>query len=188
MEYLTKEGSDLVFLDINMPHISGISLAKIIPRETMVVFTTAYSEYAVESYELSAVDYLLKPISMERFSKTIGKVLEASKPGATDSEQHILFIKSGSELHRVPTADIMYLEKDGNYVTYQLYDRKILARATTEEVLEQLPDYFVRSHKSFIVNSRKVRSWNKDEIDLEVAKIPIGASYRQALLEKLTAG
>ncbi|TDQ33140.1 LytR/AlgR family response regulator transcription factor [Zeaxanthinibacter enoshimensis] len=188
LEYLSKEGADLVFLDINMPHISGISLARMIPKDTLVVFTTAYSEYAVESYEVSAIDYLLKPISMERFSKTMGKILESASLASGGAADEVILVKSGHEKHRIRTDEIQYLEKDGNYVTYYLSHRKILARATAEETLHLLPDYFSRAHKSFIVNTRKVLSWDKDELQLEGARIPIGASYRRALLEKLKVG
>ena len=185
-EFLSKEKTDLVFLDINMPHISGISLAKIIPAGTKVIFTTAYAEYAVESYEIQATDYLLKPISLERFTKAISKVLTASKTGAAETDKYIIPVKSGATIYRVQADDICYLEKSGNYMTWHCSSQKILSRETIHDALKTLPGNFIQSHKSFIVNMNKVSSVDKESINISGFTVPIGALYREKLLELLS--
>ncbi|MBK8556761.1 MAG: response regulator transcription factor [Lewinellaceae bacterium] len=165
-----------------MPHLSGLSLTKMIPRNIKVVFTTAYSEYAVESYELEAVDYLLKPISLERFSKTVSKLLQSGPTSAPDHA--VLFIKSGSRLYQLALEELLYLEKDGNYMTYHLADRKIVARESVAEALAELPDYFVQVHKSFLVSMRRINFVDLDEIGLGTVRIPLGKAFRDVFLEK----
>lgn len=184
LEYLSKEKIDLIFLDINMPHISGISLSKMIHAEAKIIFTTAYSEYAVESYEVQAVDYLLKPISLERFSKAVSKLLSLDDV-AEKENPNTLLIKSGSRLHRVKPDEILYLEKDGNYMIYHLPDRKILARETVKEALARLPASFVQTHKSFVVNFDKISSLDKETIHISTAEVPIGASFREKVRNRL---
>lgn len=185
-EYLQREPVDLILLDINMPHLSGLSLARMIDPATPVIFTTAYAEFAVESYEVDAVDYLLKPISLERFARAITKVLAARSGAGEATTEPVLMVKSGNELHRVPTASIRYLEKDGNYLSYYLDDdRRILARATTAEALAELPSHFVRVHKSFIVNVEQVDMLRKEELLIAGVAIPIASRYREALLRLL---
>ncbi len=111
-EFLSKEPVDLVLLDINMPHITGISLSKMLPNNIKIIFTTAYSEYVVESYEIQAVDYLVKPISLERFTKSISRVL-SPKVKTTEKENQLIFVKSSFETYRLESASILYLEKMG---------------------------------------------------------------------------
>lgn len=178
-EFLSSQKVDLVLLDINMPHISGISLSKMISPDTKIIFTTAYAEYAVESYEVEAADYLLKPISFERFAKAITKLMSnevSTKPGTTD---YPVIVKSGTKLYRIKPEDILYLQKDGNYMTYTLRDRQILARESIQEALDKLPDFFLQTHKSYIVNSASVNSLDKDQIDIEGKLIPLGPAYKE---------
>jgi DNA-binding LytR/AlgR family response regulator len=188
-EFMQREPVELIFLDINMPHLTGISLARMINPAVSVIFTTAFAEFAAESYEVSAVDYLLKPISLERFTQAIAKVLTtratppAQAPGT--AEPTVVLVKSGTEVHRIDIDSILYLEKDGNYLTYHLADRRVLARASTAEALAALPAYFVRVHKSYIVNTRRITVVRKEELGVGEVWIPIGASYRAGLLERL---
>lgn len=184
-EFMRRETVELAFLDINMPHLTGLSLARLIDPGVKVIFTTAYAEFAAESYEVAAVDYLLKPISLERFTQAIAKVQTPEPPSAQAAPTGIVLVKSGSELHRVETDAIRYLEKDGNYLTYHLADRRILARATVAEALATLPAHFVRVHKSFIVNTRHIAVVRKEDLGVGEAWIPIGGRYRAALLEQL---
>ncbi len=184
-EFLTKEKIDLVFLDINMPHISGISLSKMLDGETKIIFTTAYSEYAVESYELQAVDYLLKPISLDRFTRAISKVLVENSRVSTENENHFVFVKSGSKTYRIHTNEINYIEKDGNYATYFMDNQKVVARESVLASLEKLPDHFMQVHKSFVVNTNKVSSIDKDCLCIQDTEIPVGASFKKAVWEKL---
>ncbi len=185
IEYLSNNPVDLVFLDINMPHISGLTLSKMIVPETRIVFTTAYSEYAVESYEVRAVDYLLKPISLERFSKAMSKILSETPEAENNSDSNILLVKSGSKVFRVNIHDIVFLEKDGNYITYHLSDNNILARESVQQVLDRLPHYFIQTHKSYIINSEKVISIDKDNVMVGDQTIPIGNSFKQAVRDRL---
>jgi DNA-binding LytR/AlgR family response regulator len=184
LEYLSKEKVDLIFLDINMPHITGIALSRLIHKDVKLIFTTAYSEYAVESYEVEAVDYLLKPISLERFSKAVSKLL-AAEVQAKKEQPEIIHIKSGNRVHRVDVTDILYLEKDGNYMTYHEPHRKILARQTVGDALTSLPPQFIQAHKSFVINLDKVTSVDKDFVYINEVAIPIGSSFNLQLRKRL---
>lgn len=183
-EYLNKNSVDLIFLDINMPHISGISLSKMIPPTTKIIFTTAYSEYAVESYEVEATDYLLKPISLERFTKAVSKVLKEDK-SPEQPEQDIILIKSGSTVHRINPQDIHYIEKEGNYATYYTSGQKIVSRESTVELLANLPSYFIQVHKSYVVNTNKVSSIEKDRLKISEVEIPVGSIFKAETLKVL---
>ncbi len=183
-EYLSKEPTDIVFLDINMPHISGISLSKMIGKTTRVIFTTAHSDYAVESYEVQAVDYLLKPISLERFTNTVSKLL--SQPVKEVAEKNnTIQVKSGSRTHLLKADDILFLEKDGNYITYHTLSAKILSRASISEALHSLPDHFTQVQRSYIVNTYKISSIDSEAIHIGQNIIPIGASFKDSLHKKL---
>jgi len=183
-EFISKEPVDLIFLDINMPHISGISLAKMLPKNVKVIFTTAYSEFAVESYEIQAVDYLVKPISLERFTKSISRILPSSQSESA-SGNSIIIVKSGFEIFRLKSSSVIYLEKDGNYMTYYCENQNILARETIQQALDKLPDNFFQVHKSYIVNRDKIVSFDKNELNLSVDKIPISESFRKTVLNQL---
>lgn len=186
-EYLAQNKVDLILLDINMPHLSGLALSKMIDPAIQIIFTTAYSEYAAESYEVNAIDYLLKPISLERFGKAISKVLHQAGQIEESPKQQLL-IKSGSRQYPVQLSEILYLEKDGNYISYFLSEGKVVARQSIAEALKELPSHFVQCHKSFIVNCRKISFFEKDEIRLADIKIPIGNSYRESFLREMRAG
>lgn len=185
-EFLSINQVDLIFLDINMPHINGMSLSKMIDKRTKIVFTTAYSEYAVESYEVGAVDYLLKPISLERFTKTVSKIIIENKTSTTDNEdKEIIFVKSGTKVHRIDPGDIFYIEKDGNYSIYYFKDSRIIARESVAEILHNLPSYFYQVHKSYIVNKNCVSSIEKDVLTVNGKEIAMGASFKKQVLEAL---
>lgn len=183
-EYISKEPVDLIFLDINMPHISGIALSKMLPDDVKVIFTTAYSEYAVESYEIQAVDYLVKPISLERFTKSLSRII-SSNVQSLPSENHLIQVKSGYETFRLSADQIKYLEKDGNYMTYHCTTQQILARETIKESLDKLPETFIQTHKSFIVNKEHIISYDKQTVNVGNKKILIGDSYKENLFEAL---
>ncbi len=188
LEFVNTEQIDVVFLDINMPHLSGLSLSKMISKETAIVFTTAYSEHAVESYEINAIDYLLKPISLERFSKTITKLLEQFKSNKVNQSQEIkkkIFIKSGLESHQISIENIFYLEKDGNYIYYITADKKIMARQSIAEALSYLTDDFIQIQKSYIINFNKIESIGNDYVKIKNTKIPIGVQFKNILVERL---
>lgn len=183
LEYLNKNPVDVVLLDINMPHLNGMSLSRLLPPEVKVVFTTAYAEYAVESYEVNAVEYLLKPITFERFAKAISKLLtdKTAQPESMPAGGQVLYLKSGSRMHRLPVLQIDYLEKEGNYLSYHAGDEVILTRQTMAEALAALPEQFLQVHRSYIVPLDKIVYLDTAELKAGGKKIPVGAQYREAL-------
>jgi two-component system LytT family response regulator len=185
-EFLNSNPVDLVFLDINMPHLSGIALSRMIPSSTKIIFTTAFSEYAAESYDVQALDYLLKPISFERFTLAMGKVMNRLEVLLPD-ETSVKMVKSGSRIYRLDPKDILYLQKDGNYMTYHLQAKKILGRESVAEALESLPAYFIQVHKSFIVNIHQIEFYNKEEVVINGSVIPIGDAYRTLFYQTMTS-
>ncbi len=182
-ESLSQQPVDLVFLDINMPHISGIDLSRLLPAQTKVIFTTAYSDYAVESYEVQAVDYLLKPISFERFAKAVSKMLAA--PATVDNPAESILVKSGTEVHQLRLDELLFLEKDGNYLTYHLAAQKVLARSSVADALKALPDWFKQIHKSYAVNLRAVNRFDRESLHIGRRQLPIGPSFRELVMDYL---
>jgi len=190
IEFLNREKIDLVFLDINMPDISGMQLVATLATKPLIIFTTAYSNYAVESYNLNAVDYLLKPITFERFLAGVNKVvnlLSASDNTARKAEEaDTVFIKSGAQTHQVKIGDILYLEKGGNYITVYLKDKKILIRENMSDIFEIVPaEKFVRVHKSYVVAIKHIAMIEVHQVIVGGAKIPVGSVYRDQLKARL---
>ena len=190
VEFLNREKIDLVFLDINMPDINGIQLIATLAVKPMVVFTTAYSNHAVESYNLNAIDYLLKPITFERFLAAVNKALNIfsiKNNEAVKSETgETVFIKSGPQIYQVKISDILYLEKDGNYITVYLRDKKILIRENMTDIFSIVPaDQFVRVHKSFVVAIKHITMIEVHQLIINGEKIPIGSTYREPLRLRL---
>ncbi len=186
LEYLQKENIDLLFLDIKMPDISGIDFFACLSKKPMVIFTTAYTEHAVESFELDAVDYLLKPFSLARFIKGCNKAFELySFRNSAETSDH-LFVKTGYEQLKVFYEDILYLEASGNYVTFVLKDRNILSRSTFAEVITILPaDKFVRVHRSYVVAINKINKVERQQLTINTSKIPVSDAYSQNLADAL---
>ena len=189
LEFLNSHTVDVVFLDINMPHLSGLSLSKMIDPKTSIVFTTAYSEHALESYDVNTTDYLLKPISLERFSKTITKLIDSQEQQDNSTNKpsdssHTLFVKSGLETHQLQIAEINYLQKDGNYMYYFVGDKKIMARQSIGEALETLPENFIQIQKSYIVNFAKIDSVSASHVIIGETQIPMGSQYKSIVQNK----
>ncbi len=193
LEVLKKERIDLIFLDINMPSLSGISLLKSLPNRPKVILTTAYPEFAVEGFELAVDDYLLKPISFERFFQAVMKVqfslsnqeVSGRSDAEPQQEQSPIFVKSDKKLVRVLPEEIYCVEAYGNYIKIHA-DSIILTPQVMTDFIEKLPNQFVRTHKSFVVNSNHIKSLEGNMIFLTNDKeIPISRSYRKALLERL---
>ncbi len=191
LDYIRRKKIDLIFLDINMPDLSGIQFLKTLKKPPLVVFTTAYSEYALESYDYDAVDYLLKPIEFERFVKAANKAGEMLRVKSKDmsilsGERDYLFIKSGTNFYKVKTKDIYYIKGTGNYVTFVLDQKEILSLMTMSKALESLPEeLFVRVHKSYIVNSLHVDLIENEEVRIRRERIPIGDRYRQSFFDSI---
>jgi len=182
IDYLQKEKIDLILLDIKMPDISGIDFLKSISNPPMVIFTTAYSEHAVQSFELDAIDYLLKPFSQARFLKACNKAYEQYKLKNNLSEMAMIpdsiFIKSGYEQIRISLNEILYVESNGNYMQFVLSNQKILSRLTMRETEELLPvSSFVRIHRSYIVSKKQISKIEKNAVWIKQIELPIGAAY-----------
>lgn len=188
IEYLSSEKTDLVFLDINMSDISGIQLVQTLSPKPLIIFTTAYSHYAVESYNLNALDYLLKPITFERFLAAVNKAVTALavKNSAALNDDATLFIKSGPQTYPVKVKDILYLEKEGNYIIVHLKDRNILIRENLGDIFELVPAAdFIRVHKSYIVATRHITMIEVHQLTIHNEKIPVGSTYRESLRARL---
>lgn len=182
LEYVKEQSVDLIFLDINMPDISGIDFAGLLPKETMVVFTTAYSDFAVKGFELDALDYLLKPFNLSRFIKACQKAQEWMEL-QPEREPESTFIKTGEGQVRLHFGDLLFCEASGNYVTFQSEDEKLLSRMTLAEVENLLPTYFIRTHRSFLVNSKKVDKVEKHLLHLKQKTVPVSLSYMDQVME-----
>ncbi len=186
LDYLQAQPVDLIFLDIKMPDISGMELLKSLQTVPMVIFTTAYSEHALQSFELDAVDYLLKPFSMARFLKACNKANELYllRGAKANSEKDYFFVKDGYEHVKIAFHDILYIEASGNYTQIQLQDQLISSRITLNELAELLPKAaFVRCHRAFIVARSKVTKFDKGQIWVADKIIPIGSTYTDLKLQ-----
>lgn len=188
MRYLQEHRVDLIFLDIKMPDISGIDFLHALSNPPMVIFTTAYSEHAVKSFELDAIDYLLKPFSLGRFLKACNKAHELHQlrlKASGEPSPEFIFIKDSYEQIKVKVTDITYIEAAGNYTRVYLQGDKLLStRIPINEMLQLLPERkFVRTHRAFIVATDKIDKFDRTQIWLGDKIIPIGSTYSQCLHE-----
>ncbi|HTJ49204.1 MAG TPA: LytTR family DNA-binding domain-containing protein [Cyclobacteriaceae bacterium] len=181
-KYLQSYPVDLIFLDIHMPSISGIDFYKDIEQNVMVIFTTAHSQYAVEGFNLSAIDYLMKPYSLERFQEAVNRANEYYNYLYTKSESsNHIFIRAEYSLVKIPVADILYVEGLADYIKIHLKEGKpVIARMTMKTILEKLPPEFIRVHRSFIIPLNRIDGVRNKTITMGSLKIPIGSSYREA--------
>ncbi|SEO09581.1 LytTR family DNA-binding domain-containing protein [Mucilaginibacter sp. OK283] len=182
LTYLQKNKTDLLFLDIKMPDISGIDFLSSIANPPMVIFTTAYSEHAVKSFELDAIDYLLKPFSLPRFLKACNKAYELHElrsKSAGAPEMASIFIKDGYEQIKVKLDEILFIEAAGNYTKIYLQgDSTLSTRITITDMLLMLPaKKFIRTHRAFIVARNKISRFDRSQININEHSIPIGATY-----------
>lgn len=190
MDTITREKVELVFLDIQMPRMTGIEWIKSLPHPPMIIFTTAYPQYALEGFELNAVDYLLKPFSFDRFWKAILKaraLQEGKRPATAAEEADHFFIKTDGKLIRVNVADVLFIEALQNYVAIHTRERKIITYLTLQGLEAQLPEgHFIKTHKSFLVAVDKVESIEGNEIGIGSHRIPISRAWKDSVVEKLT--
>lgn len=194
LEVLRNNPVDILFLDIQMPEITGITLLKVLQKKPMVILTTAYSEYALESYELDVVDYLLKPITFDRFLKAVDKASQRlttqSAPGVTvervtaEAQPSFVFVKDGTKLVKVNFDDILYVEGLKDYVTIHTKQQKVVSLQRLKSLEMQLPaDRFIRIHHSYIIALKAVDVIHKSEVQIGTAMIPISDSYRKTFKE-----
>lgn len=187
--FLLSHPIDLLLLDIEMPDINGLQLLRSLPRQPAVVFTTAHSGHAVESFELDAIDYLLKPFSFERFLKACHKANQHCERGARTQlpeRPPFLFVKSGYDQVRLELHELLYVESQGNYVRFVTAKQSILSRLTMAEVSALLPaSQFLRVHRSYIANKTMIQRIDKYSVFIGQVELPIGREYSPAIEEFL---
>lgn len=188
MESLNNEPIDILLLDIQMPDISGIEVLKLIKRKPAVILTTAYSEYAVDAFSLGVIDYLLKPFDYARFLQAINKAVHyISSESQPDNSNDYIMVKADYKLYKVNFDDLLFIEGQHEYVTFHTRTKRITALYALKNLEDTLPqDRFVRTHKSFIVSIKNIEDIDKTYVTVAGNKIPIGASYRDALIERLS--
>lgn len=194
-DFLADNNVDLIFLDIEMPGVSGIEFARQIPRDCLVVFTTAYSEYAIDSYEVEALDYLMKPIDPMRFNRAVDKAISyhgllesagsAPEEPAVGVTDHII-VKADRRYVKIKLDDIIYVEGLKDYVIIHMPERRVVTRLTLKGIEELLPyPAFIRVNKSNIVNRDRIDSFDTNDVFIGTTEISIGASYRDIVLPTL---
>lgn len=183
---------DLMFLDIHMPQISGIDFLKTLKNPPKVIFTTAYREHALEGFELDIVDYLLKPITFERFLKSVNKyyltkgdaLQVVEKKGST--EDAYIYVKENKMVKKIQLQEIMYIEGYSEYVRIYFNEKRIVTKASLTELVEKLPeDVFLRIHKSFIVSIPHITAFSANVIEINNKELPIGRNYKNAVMKAL---
>ncbi len=196
-DLLKKEQIDLIFLDIQMPVLTGIEFVKSLQHPPSIIFTTAYREYAVESYELEVVDYLLKPITFTRFFKAINKYLnqnqapEAPHPAPRTApvvevpDDDFLYVNANKKRIKVSFKDVEYIESLKDYIRIHQANGSITTKEKISEFELKLPAYFLRIHRSFIVNTQKITAYTAHDVEIQEKEIPIGGSYKKEVFEKL---
>ena len=198
LDYLQKNKIDLIFLDIEMPNLSGLDFLRTLGSQPLVIFTTAYTEFAIDSFEFNVVDYLLKPIDFNRFIKSVNKALRLynlthqqsieSNPLQKENirvDSYIL-VKSGTKIHKIFKDEVLYIQSDSNYVYFFTQTERIMSVFTMKEVLNHLSDdRFIRIHKSFIINLSQIDLIEKHQVTVKQNKIPIGYSYREHFFNKI---
>lgn len=192
--FMANEEVELVFLDIQMPGISGIEFARTISRKTLVVFTTAYTEYALDSYEVDAIDYLVKPIEPERFCKAVDKAISYHSLLLQEEKEAIemtidageyFFVKADRKYFKVNFTDILFVEGLKDYVILQLPEQRIITRMSLKGIFDLLPhNQFLRVSKSYIVNTRQIDSFDNNDLFIRSHEIAIGNSYRDAFFDE----
>jgi len=194
ISYLHKNPVDLLFLDLNMPELSGLEMLKTLTNSPKVILTTAYSEYALESYEYGVVDYLLKPIKLERFIMAVNKVVEQvnismeSEEIPAELKTQSIFIKEDQVTYQVNMGDILFVEAYGNYLKIHTSNRIYVVRDTMHDMVNKLPEeLFQRVHKSYIVSLPKITSISGNRIFIDKVELPVGEMYKIMLKQKIEA-
>ena len=185
LEYLNKNSIDLIFLDINMPKLSGLEFIKTLSNPPKIIITTAYKEFALEGYELNIDDYLLKPFNFSRFLKSVSKVSDAMAIKANPiqntetTEDSKIFIKEDKKYYQIKLKDILFIEAYGNYVKLHMIDKMIISHQTLTSFTHNLPEnQFLRVHKSFIISIDKIELIEGNRIKIQTHQIPIGKMYK----------
>ena len=188
-QVLSSEKISLLFLDINLPKLSGINLLRSLPDPPAVIFTTAYPEYAVEGFDLNAIDFLMKPFSFERFLKAVHKAIDKLKQSGVQTAPdapRFIFLKADKKVFKLNTNEILYCEAVDDYVRVITEEEQYLAHYTLKKLMEELPlGLFIRVHKSYIIAKDKIRFFEGNYVKVGNKDIPIGASYRDEIYARL---
>ena len=185
LEYIRKNEADLIFLDIQMSELTGINFMKIVGDKMKYILTTAYAEYALEGYEHNVIDYLLKPISFDRFQKSALKAQERFPTNETSANSYF-FVKSSGQQHKINFDEILYIESIKDYVNIKTDNQEYIVLDTLKSLENQLPANFARVHKSFILNLDKIEKIDVRNVFLNSGKeIPIGETYKSEFFQKL---
>ncbi len=206
LDFLSENDVDILFLDINMPDMTGLEMLKTLSNPPIVILTTAYSEHSLEAFDLGVMDYLLKPIKFDRFMKAVNRVIELKKPAhtpthtpsvfqpflnenieKTEKNHHdFIFIKDGVTNYKINFNDLLYVQAYGNFAKIYTTKQTIVASMTMKHLEDELPDsLFTRVHKSYIVNIQKVSKIEGNVVYIEKTNIPVGAVYKMALDKKI---
>lgn len=197
LEFLNLHEVDIIFLDIEMPGVTGLEFAERVPRKSLIIFTTAYSQYAIRSYELDAVDYLLKPMEKTRVEKAIDKAIAYKKLLIGNSGAHVipspaedfLFIKADRKYHKIKFVSIRFIEGLKDYVVIYTQNQKLFTAMNLKNMHQRLPsDIFLRVAKSYVVNKDLIDSFDNHTLYLGESEIPLGDAYRKEFIEKYLGG
>ncbi len=184
-EVLMQHEVHLIFLDINMPKLSGMKFYRSLVQPPAVIFTTAYPEYAIEGFEVDATDYLVKPFSFERFYQAVGRVLEKLKLNAPVSDKRYILLKADKKVHRVRTDDILFAEGLGDYIKVHFKNSYLVVHETLKDFQDSLPDTFLRIHKSWVVSIDHIEYIDGNMAKIKAFEIPIGLKYKDAFMQAL---
>ncbi|MGU3377081.1 LytR/AlgR family response regulator transcription factor [Chryseobacterium sp. M5A1_1a] len=197
LEYLKDNDVDLIFLDIEMPMVTGLEFAEMLPKRSLIIFTTAYSQYALKSYELEAVDYLLKPIDPQRLEKAIDKAIlytellskDTIKNTVESNTADFLFIKADRRFYKISYSDIKFIEGLKDYVVIHTSQQKLITAMNLKTIHQKVSgETFVRVSKSYVVNTDYIDSFDNHNIYIEESEIPIGEVYRADFFAKYAGG
>lgn len=192
LEFLNKEDVDVIFLDIQMPQLTGLQISRIISKDIQVIFTTAYPDFALEGFELNAVDYLLKPIPFERFYQAVSKLNSESKIEVSNTSNStapdFLFIKTDgkNKFQKVFLNEVLYVESLQNYVCIHTLKQQIITHSSLKNVIESLPENdFIQIHKSYVVSLQHIESTDNFSVFINGKELPIGATFKEAFFDKI---
>ena len=190
LEFLNTQTVDVIFLDIQMPQLTGLQISRIISKDIKVVFTTAYSDFALEGFELNAIDYLLKPISFERFYQAVSKLNSEPKMevSSNSNPSDFIFVKTDgkNKFQKLFLEEILYVESLQNYVCIHTLKQQIITHSSLKNVIESLPEkYFIQIHKSYVIAVKQIESTDSFSVFINAKELPIGATFKDAFFERI---
>lgn len=190
LEFLNTQMVDVIFLDIQMPQLTGLQISRIISKDIKVIFTTAYPDFALEGFELNAVDYLLKPISFERFYQAVSKLNSERKieVSSNSNPSDFIFVKTDgkNKFQKLFLDEILYVESLQNYVCIHTLKQQIITHSSLKNVIESLPEkHFIQIHKSYVIALKQIESTDSFSVFINAKELPIGATFKDAFFERI---